>query len=126
LLFSLGSVNIAYAANSNETKNAKFALKVKEGIRKLGVGKDAQIEIKLRDKTKLKGYISEAGEDSFVVTNEKTDESTTVAYPAVKNAKGRNLNTGVKIALDAALIIAAVVVATIVLVTIGEAGATDH
>ncbi len=51
LLFSLGSVNLAYAADSREMKDAKFALKVKEGIRKLGVGKETQIEIKLRDKT---------------------------------------------------------------------------
>jgi hypothetical protein len=38
---------------------------VKEGIHKLGTGLDARIEVKLRDKTKLKGYVSEAGEDKL-------------------------------------------------------------
>ena len=126
LLFSLSSVNLAYAADFNEIKDAKFAVKVKEGIKKLGIGKDAQVEIKLRDKTKLKGYISEAGENSFVVNNTKTGESTVVPYPAVKKAKGKNLNTGVKIALYAALAIGITIAAVVILVTLGERGATDH
>lgn len=126
LLFSLSSVNLAYAADSNEIKDAKFAVKVKEGIKKLGIGKDAQVEIKLRDKTKLKGYISEAGENSFVVTNAKMGESTVVPYPAVKKAKGKNLNTGVKIVLYAALAIGITIAAVVILVTLGERGATDH
>lgn len=122
LLFSVGSVNLAYAANSKEEKAVALAAKVKEGIGKLGIGEDARIEVKLRDKTKLKGYISEAGEDSFVVVDAKTGESVRVAYPAVKQVKGNNLNLGVKIAIG----IAIAVVAILVFLSIGFAGATDH
>ena len=50
----------------------RFAEKVKAGIGKLGTGTDARIEVKLRDKTKLKGYVSESVEDSFVIVDEKT------------------------------------------------------
>lgn len=122
LLFSVGSVNLAYASNSREEKEAALAAKVKEGISKLGIGEDARVEVKLRDKTKLKGYISEAGENSFVIANAKTGESTTVAYSAAKQVKGNNLNLGVKIAIGVAIFI----VAFVVLVSLGFRGATDH
>ncbi len=38
------------------------------------------VEVKLRDTAKLKGYISDAGDDSFTVTDSKTGSSETVAY----------------------------------------------
>ena len=122
LLFSVGSVNLAYASNSKEEKDAALAAKVKEGISKLGTGEAARVEVNLRDKTKLKGYISVAGEDSFVVVNAKTGESTTVAYSAAKQVKGNNLNLGVKIAIGVAIFI----VAFVVFVSLGFRGATDH
>lgn len=80
-------------------KQSKFAQKVKEGISKLGVGKDARVAIKLRDKTVLSGYISDAKEDSFVISNAETDSPTTVEYANVTRVKGHNLSTGAKIAI---------------------------
>lgn len=117
LLFTTASLNVAYA-DSNKEKEARFAAKVKEGVKKLGVGRDARVAVKLRDKAKLKGYISEAGEDSFVVTDAKTGESNTVTYPSVKQIKGSNHSLGVKIAIGVA-IAAAIVVAFIILVELG-------
>ncbi len=116
LLFTTANVNIAYA-RSNEEKDARIAAKVKEGVSKLGVGKEAQVEVKLRNKTKLKGYISEAGEDSFVVINAKTGESSTVIYPSVKQIKGNNHSLGVQIAIGVA-ITAAILVAAYILLTL--------
>src|SRR4051812_13191985 len=75
-------------AGTNAEKEARFAEKVKAKILKLGTGPDALVRIKLRDKTKLEGYVSEAGEDSFVVVNAKTGVATAVAYPQVKSARG--------------------------------------
>jgi hypothetical protein len=69
-VLSVAGVGLAYAG-SKEEKEARLAAKVKEGIRKLGTGPDARVEIKLRDKTKLKGYVSEAAEDSFVIVDDK-------------------------------------------------------
>jgi hypothetical protein len=64
--FLLGIAGVTPAhAESKEQKETRFAAKVKEGIHKLGTGPDARIEVKLRDKTKLKGYVSEAGEDKL-------------------------------------------------------------
>lgn len=98
LLINMVSVSPVYAG-SKEEKEARFAEKVKKGVLKLGTGTDARVEVKLRDKTKLKGYISEAGEDSFIVVDAKMGVATTVAYPQVKQVKGNNLSTGANIAI---------------------------
>lgn len=117
LLFATANVNILYA-KSNGEKDVQLAARVKEGVSQLGVGKEAQVEVKLRDKTKLKGYISQTGEDGFVVINAKTGEANTVAYPSVKQIKGNNHSLGVRIAIGAA-IAAAVLVALLVLLELG-------
>ncbi|MGB4989007.1 MAG: hypothetical protein WBO10_07195 [Pyrinomonadaceae bacterium] len=79
---------------------------MKTEIRQLGTGPDAQIKLKLRDKTKLEGYVSEANENDFTVVNPKTGTATTVAYPQVGQARGNNLSGGVKIAITIAVIAA--------------------
>jgi hypothetical protein len=100
-------------ASSEAEKQAQFAKKVKAGIGKLGVGREARVEIKLRDKTKLVGYVNEVNENSFVVTNPITDASTTVAYCDVVQVKGHNLSQGaiVTIAVVALVVVLSVIVA---------------
>ena len=68
-------------------------------VLKLGTGEEARVRVKLRDKSKLEGYVSSAGDESFVVTNFKTGAATTVPYPQVKGVAGNNLSTGAKIAI---------------------------
>lgn len=85
-------------------KEDKFAEKVKANITKIGTGKDACVEVKLRDKTKLKGYISQVNENSFVVVDEKTGASTEIPYPNAKQVKGNNLSTGAKIAIGVGIV----------------------
>jgi preprotein translocase subunit SecF len=109
-LLSVAGVRPAYAA-SKEEKETRFAEKVKEGIRKLGTGADARIEVKLRDKTELKGYVSAAGEDSFVVVDEKTSATSTVTYSQVKQVKGNNLSTAAKIAIGVGVILLPIMIA---------------
>ena len=87
----------AFAATSAE-KEARRAEKVRTQLMKLGTGEDARVKLELRDKTKLEGYISELGGESFVVTN-KAGVATTVAYPQVGKVKGHNLATGDKIVI---------------------------
>lgn len=93
-------------AAKNPEKEAQFAEKVKTEIAKLGTGPNARIELKLRDKSKLKGYISEVSEGSFVVVDDKTEAATTVPYPQVRQVKGNNLSMGVKIAIGVAIFVA--------------------
>jgi hypothetical protein len=94
-------------ADSKAEKEARFAEKVKAGIGKLSTGEDARVEVKLRDKTKLKGYISEADEDSFVVVG-NDGAATRVEYARVKQVKGNNLSTGARIAITVGIAFALV------------------
>lgn len=97
-LINLAGVRVAYA-DSKEGKQARFAEKVKANVQKLGTGESARVKVKLRDQAKLEGYISDAGAETFTVTNRKTGVATTVAYPQVKSVQGNNLSTGAKIAI---------------------------
>ena len=85
-------------AKSAAEKESKRVEKVRTQLAKLGAGTDARVKLILRDKTKLEGFISEAGPESFVVMN-KAGVATTVAYPQVAKAKGHNLSTGAKIGI---------------------------
>ena len=87
----------AFAAASAE-KEAKRAEKVRAQLAKLGTGTDARVRLILRDKTKLEGYVSQAGASTFAVTD-GAGKATTVEYGQVSKAKGHNLSTGAKIAI---------------------------
>ena len=97
-LMIVTSGRVALAANAT-AKEAAHTEKVKAAIAKLGTGPSAQVEIKLRDKSKLKGYIKEANEEHFVLVSSATGSATEVAYPQVKQVKGLNLSTGAKVAI---------------------------
>lgn len=115
LLLNLACMTPVYAA-SKEEKQARFALKVKENVLKFGTGHSARVKVKLRDKTKLQGYISSADDERFTVTD-ATGMATTVTYPQVKSVQGNNLSTGAKIAIGVG--IAAAVIFIILWYTTG-------
>jgi hypothetical protein len=102
LVMNVTGVRLAYA-ESKEEKQARFAEKVKADVLKLGTGESSRVKVKLRDQVKLEGYISDAGPDTFTVTDRKTGVATTVAYPQVKSVQGNNLSTGAKIAIGVAI-----------------------
>jgi hypothetical protein len=102
LLLNFVGIRLAYAGPKEE-KQARFAEKVKASILKLGTGEAARVKVRLRDATKLEGYIIAAGEDDFTVIDAKTSIATTVAYPQVKGVQGNNLSTGAKIAIGAGI-----------------------
>lgn len=87
----------ALAATGAE-KEAKRAEKVRTQLARLGTGADARIKLVLRDKTKLEGYVSEAGADTFAVTD-RAGKTTAVEYGQVGKAQGNNLSTGAKVAI---------------------------
>ncbi len=64
------------------------------------------MKVKLKDGTKIKGYVSVISENQFTVINAKTGQATQVPYPQVKQVKGNNLSGGVVIAIA---VVAAVV-----------------
>ena len=116
LMMNLVGARLAYA-ESKEEKQARFVEKVKANVLKLGTGESARVKVRLRDQTKLEGYISDADPETFTVTNRKTGIATTVAYPQVKSVQGNNLSTGAKIAIGAG--VAAAVIFIILWFTTG-------
>ena len=93
-----------------ETKEEKFAGKVKTEIAKLGTGTDARIKVKLKDGSKIKGFVSEVSDNQFVVTNTETGQNTAVPYSGVKQVKGNNLSTGVTLLIGLGVLLAAVLI----------------
>jgi hypothetical protein len=88
------------AAQSKVEITPAYTASVKKRIVKLGTGSEAKVQVKLQGKTKLKGYVSKITEDSFVVTDAKTNTETTVSYPTVTDLKTK-MSTGEVIAVSA-------------------------
>ena len=104
----------AQQTNSNGTD------KVKAKVAKLGVGEKAKATVILKDGTKKKGYIGQAGGDDFVLRDRKSDSPTTIRYSdvtKVESNKGhstaRNLAIGIGIGAGAFLAIIAIVFASL-------------
>ena len=108
------------AASSKAEKEVRFAGKVKLGVEKLGSGSDTRVEVKLRDKTRLNGYVSEISENEFVVTDAKTGASKSVAYADVKQIKGNNMSTGAKIAIGVGVVIGVILLISWLIVAVTD------
>lgn len=78
-------VNLAFSGSVfAQDKEVRIAEKTKIKIAKLGVG-GRTIEVKFKDKTKIKGYITEIKDDHFVLVNRKNGASTNISYDQVKS-----------------------------------------
>ncbi len=105
LMIGVSTVPTAVAAIPSDKKESKSKIKIKKrtaeikaGVAKLGTGKDAKVKVKLRDKTKINGYISEFDENSFTVVD-KTGNASVIEYSKAKQIKGNNLSAGTWVAI---------------------------
>jgi hypothetical protein len=57
--------------------------KVRAKVQTLSVSKDSQVEVKFRDRTKIKGYIESVEPLSFKLRNPKDGTSQSIAYSEV-------------------------------------------
>ena len=112
ITFSLAAL-LLHAANAmpivvvaQASQGDSVVERVKADVAKRGVGKKARVTVKLQDGSKLKGYISQAGEDSFTLTDSKTGQTRTLAYGDVTQVKkqgGLSLVAKIGIALGIAV-----------------------
>jgi hypothetical protein len=95
----------ARAAHAKDQEEMLLAEKALDSVARMGIGKDTRVEVKLKDSTKLKGYISETGEDSFTVTDSKTGTFRIVPYADViqANRQGSGFSTLTKVIIGAAI-----------------------
>lgn len=61
--------------------------KIRTKVLKTGVGVNARVEVKLRDNTQLRGYISEADSDSFTVVEGGSGSTKTISYADTQSVK---------------------------------------
>ena len=61
--------------------------KTKSKVQTFSLNRDNKVEVKLRDSTKYKGYISAVESDSFTLTDSKTGTSQKFAYSEVEDVK---------------------------------------
>jgi len=96
LIINLAFGSFAFA----QDKKIIAAGKIKIKVAKLGTtGKLNKVEFK--DKTKIKGYITEIKDDYFVLVSKKNGTSTNISYDQVKNI-GRTFTTSQKVGLTVA------------------------
>ena len=111
LIFTTFGFQSIQAQTVTDTEAEKARVKV----RKIGVGQNARVEVKLRDNTKLKGYISQASDDSFTVTDSKMGTTQTVAYSDVTQVKKPGGLSGRTLGIIGAVAVAAVVIGVTVI-----------
>jgi len=85
--------------HKEKLSQGESASKVKTQVQERGTGEKATVKITLRDKTVVKGYISQTNADSFQVTDKETGKVSTVTYDAVERVRGGGLSRGAKIAI---------------------------
>ena len=112
--FTLGLVLVLfYAANGMpslvlaQTRDGERQVqKIKADVAKRGIGEKARVTVELRDGSKLKGYISQAGDDSFTLTDAKSGQTKVLAYSDVDRVKGRGgLSLAAKIGIGVAIFV---------------------
>jgi hypothetical protein len=79
LIMSLNAAPVL-AAQGND---AAAAEKVKVKVAQLGVGDKTRVTVRMKDGTKLKGSITQAGANDFTVRDRKTGNATTILYSDV-------------------------------------------
>jgi hypothetical protein len=102
------AANLQIISAQSNTDNA--VEKMKTGVFRRGTGEKSKVVVKMKDGTKMKGYISQTGEDSFDLTDSKTKQPTAVAYRDVAQVKKQGLSKGAKIALGIGIAAAVTVV----------------
>lgn len=87
-----------------QTENSRSsAAKIKANVLKRGTGEKKRIKVNMLDGRKLSGYISQAGDDSFELTNLKTKQTIAVAYRDVARLRSRGLSTPANIGIAVAV-----------------------
>ena len=112
----LGAISLRITAQQGDKQPVTEQLKIK--IARLGVGEKAKATIILKDGTKIKGYISRAEDDDFVMRDRKTDAATTIRYADIQkvdsnkgHSTARNIAIGVGIGVGAFLAVIAITLA---------------
>lgn len=111
---------VASASQGGGATTAQPVETVKAKVARQGVGENARVTVRMKNGTKVKGYVSQIGDEDFVVRDRKTDAATTVAYNDVAKVESnrghstaRNVGIGVAVGVGAVLITIAALIASL-------------
>lgn len=96
------------------TNDAKQTANVKAEIVKRGTGEKANVTVKLRNGSEVKGFVSHADDDNFTLTDKKTGKQTEIAYSDVTKVKGRGLSTWAKVGIVTAIAVGVLAIVVII------------
>jgi hypothetical protein len=81
------------------------AAKVKAKVQKHGTNDWSRMTVTLLDKSEQKGRITEIGEDSFSLTDQKTGQMTTISYADVKSIRTSGLSDRAKVTIGVVTVV---------------------
>jgi len=87
LLVFVASESLIFHDVARAGQSDPLAQRVKADVAKRGTGPKAKVTVKLKDSTKLKGYISDASNDSFTLADSKSGQMRTLSYQDVTEVK---------------------------------------
>lgn len=88
------------AQSSNANADASTA-SVKRDIYRLSTNGKRLVHVRLRDGRKLKGYVSQPGEDNFILTDKEGQKNTIAYADVIKAKKGGGLSRTSKVLIGA-------------------------
>lgn len=91
---------------------AEQLARIKSDVAAIGTGLPARAVVKQRDGRKLKGYISFAGDEFFVISDSKTNAETKLAYAdvtEVKRTKSGSTRRGVLLGVGVTFVVLALI-----------------
>src|ERR1044072_6248274 len=74
-------------AEAQSLRDREVTEKIRAKVSKTGVGVNARVEVKLRNNSQLRGYIRNAGQDSFSVVESGSCLSKTISYSDTQSVK---------------------------------------
>jgi len=77
------AVATPHPAQTHSQQSAQIA-KIKAELQKRGTGEKSQVKITFRDGSKITGFISKIGPDSFSVTNKKSRQTRIISNSEVE------------------------------------------
>ncbi len=115
VLLLLAPAAQTFGAGQKADKQTTPIEKVKIQVAKVGVGEKARATITTKDGAKIKGYVSQAGDDDFVMRDRKTSSPTTIRYADVAKVERNQGHSVAKIVLIAIGAGTAIVLASVYL-----------
>ncbi len=113
-LLLLAPATQTFAAGQKAAKQTPVE-KIKIQVAKVGIGEKAKATITTKDGAKIKGYVSQAGDDDFVMRDRKTSSPTTIRYADVAKVERNQGHSIAKIVLVAIGAGTAIVLASVYL-----------